>query len=176
MTIVLAACSSDQIDLSDADPYAPGVDLSKDAVNGIEVGHRLISVGEYELAIDSFTRAALADGMNAEILNGLGTAYLGLGRLSQSEQLLRRAVDEDPNWPAAWNNLGVVLMERDQTAEAAQIFQKAYAIDNGESDSIRDNLRLALAKLENSDNTAGQNQELQLVRQGSSSYVIRQAP
>ena len=30
------------------------------------------------------------------------------------------------------------------------MFRKAYALDNGESDSIRDNLRLALAKTEKS--------------------------
>ena len=31
-------------------------------------------------------------------------------------------------------------MERGKTAEAVQVFQRAYALDNGESDAIRDNL------------------------------------
>ena len=174
--LALSGCSPAKIGVSNDGPYAPGVDLRKEPVDGIEVGHRLLAAGEHELAVDSFTRAALDQGMNAEILSGLGTAYLGLGRLNQSEALLRRAVSEDPDWPEAWNNLGVVLMEQNETAEAVQIFRKAYALDNGESDSIRDNLRLALAKMENSDNTSFQNENLQLVRQGQSSYVIRQTP
>ena len=70
-------------------------------------------------------------------------------RLGQAEKFLRRALDADESRPDAWNNLGVILLEKGETAEAVQIFRKAYALDNGDSDMIRDNLRLALAKLEN---------------------------
>ncbi len=87
----LAACNTGGISASDNGPYAPGVDLTKEAVDGVEVGHRLIAAGEYELAIRAFTRAALENGMDAEILSGLGSANLGLGRLGQAETLLRRA-------------------------------------------------------------------------------------
>lgn len=157
-------------------PFPPGVDLGADAVDGVEVGHRLMAAGEYELALDAFTRAALDHGMTPEILTGLGSANLGLGRLGQSERLLRRAVEDAPDWPEAWNNLGVVLMERGQTGEAEQVFRKAYALDNGESDSIRDNLRLALAKSENPDNNAVNTNDYKLVRRGSSDYLIRKTP
>nr|WP_245926131.1 tetratricopeptide repeat protein [Ascidiaceihabitans donghaensis] len=161
---------------SDSGPYAPGVDRSKQAVDGVEVGHRLIAAGEYELAIRAFNRAALANGLDAEILSGLGTANLELGRLGQAETLLRRATAQDDAWPEIYNNLGVVLMERGKTAEAQQIFRKAFALDNGESALIRDNLRLALAKSENTVNTAGQNNNYKLVRRGSSDYLIRPTP
>ena len=89
---------------------------------------------------------------------------------------LRRAVKAAPDWPEAWNNLGVVLMERGKLAEAGAIFRKAYALDNGESDAIRDNLRLALAKSENPVNNSEQNQEYKLVRRGSSDFLIRKTP
>lgn len=172
----LVACGPDRIDELEGGPFAPGVDPSGDAVDGIEVGHRLMAAGEYELALDAFTRAALDQGMTPEVLTGLGTANLGLGRLGQAESLLRRATDEAPDWPEAWNNLGVVLMERNKTAEAEQIFRKAYALDNGQSDSIRDNLRLALAKSENDANNEAQNNEYKLVRRGSGDYLIRETP
>ncbi len=164
-----------------AGPYAPGPDRSKAAVDGLEVGNRLMAAGEYELALDAFTRAALARGMTPEILTGLGTANLGLGRLGQSETLLRRAVAEAPGWPEAWNNLGVVLMERGKIGEAQQVFRKAYALDNGESDSIRDNLRSALAKTESSANTSGQDNDYKhndykLVRRSDGDYRIRKIP
>ena len=114
--------------------------------------------------------------MTVDVMAGLGTANLGLGRLGQADTLLRRAVATDQAIPEVWNNLGVVLMERGKTGEAVQIFQKAYALDNGESDSIRDNLRLALAKSENSSYDAEQEQDYKLVRRGSSDYLIRQIP
>ena len=172
LTTLLAACSAGGPDASDR-VYAPGIDPRGQSVSGIEVGHRLVDAGEYDLAIDAFTRAAGEDGMTAEVMMGLGTANLGLGRLNQAEALLRLAVKREPEWPEAWNNLGVVLMERDKTAEASQIFRKAYALDNGESDAIRDNLRLALAKMENSVYDEDQEQDFQVVRRGGGSYLIR---
>jgi len=108
----LAGCSSVALKPLESDLLAPGVDRRADAVDGVEVGHRLIAAGEFELAIRSFNRAALdRGGLDAEILSGLGTANLGLGRLGQAETLLRRATKEFDAWPEIFNNLGVVLME-----------------------------------------------------------------
>ena len=172
----VAACGPQAISKPKNSPYAPGVDLSKQGPDSAEVGHRLMEAQQYELALDAFTRAALDQGLTPEILNGMGSANLGLGRLGQSETLLRRTVQAAPEWAGAWNNLGVVLMERGKFSEAEQIFRKAYALDNGQSDSIRDNLRFALAKLENDDNNTRQNEDYKLVRQGSSEFLIRKTP
>ena len=155
-------------------PYAPGVDPRGEAVDGVEVGNRLMAAEQYELAIGAFTRAALEKGLTAEILSGMGTANLQLGRLHQAETLLRRAVETDEEFPAAWNNLGVVLMERGKTAEAEQVFRKAYALDNGESDAIRDNLRLALAKSENPAKTVADKEEYKLVQRGEADFLLRE--
>ena len=170
---VAASCGPERIELEEAGPFPPGIDPKGEAVDGVKVGHRLLAASQYELAIDAFTRAALENGMSPEILSGLGTANLGLGRLGQAETLLRRAVEEDGDWPEAWNNLGVVLMESGKTTEAQQIFRKAFALDNGESDAIRDNLRLALAKSENSANTIEEKQEYKLVQRGSGDFLLR---
>jgi len=172
----MASCAPRAISNTKGGPYAPGVDRSKGTVDNIEVAHRLMAAGQYELALNSFTRAALDNGLSGEILTGMGTANLGLGRLGQSEELLRRAVKEEPDWAEAWNNLGVLLMERDELSEATQVLRKAYALDDGQNDSIRDNLRLALAKSENADNIAVQEEEYKLVRRGSSDYLIRKTP
>jgi Flp pilus assembly protein TadD len=177
-TVGLAACSSGGQSLfgvsrTATGPFAPGIDQSRDAEDGVEVAHRLMQAGEFELAIRAFNRAALASGMDAEILSGLGSANLGLGRLGQAEQLLRNAVKEDDKQPEVWNNLGVVLMESGKIAEAQLTFRKAYALDNGESDAIRDNLRLALAKTENSVTIEDEDDNYKLVRRGAGDYVIR---
>ena len=179
--LALAACSTGGFsalrgDQTPENLYAPGVNQRAEAVDGIEVGHRLIAAGQYELAIKSFNRAALDHGLTGEILSALGSANLGLGRLGQAETLLRGAVEKDAAEPEVWNNLGVVLMESGQTAEAEQIFRKAYALDNGESDAIRDNLRLALAKTEKSVITEVNEHNYKLVRRGSGDYLIRPTP
>lgn len=169
----MAACSSGGLSASSDGVFAPGVDPNAQAVDGIEVGHRLIAAGEHELALKAFTRAALANGMDGEILSGMGSANLGLGRLGQAEALLRRATTEFEPTPEDWNNLGVVLMERGKTEEAILILRKAFALDSGETTQIRDNLRLALAKSEIPVNTTPQNNNYKLVRRGSSDYLIK---
>ncbi|MEM1005913.1 MAG: tetratricopeptide repeat protein, partial [Pseudomonadota bacterium] len=151
----------------------PGIDPKGTAQDSLVVGNRLMAAGEYELALDTFTRAALDQGMTPQILTSLGTANLGLRRLGQAETLLRRAVDEETEWPVAWNNLGVLLMETQQYPEAVQVFRKAYALDNGESDAIRDNLRLALAKMENPANNTPQEQEYTLEQLGDGQFTLR---
>lgn len=173
----LAACSTGGTPVPDGQIDAPGVDLKGDAVDGVEVGHRLIAAGEFELAIKSFNRAALDRGkVDVEILAGLGSANLGLGRLGQAERQLRRAISMEGAQPEDWNNLGVVLMEAGKTVEAEQIFKRAFALDNGESVAIRDNLRLALAKSQNSATTTLQTDDYKLVRRGSRDFVIRPTP
>jgi tetratricopeptide (TPR) repeat protein len=171
-TLGLTACSPGGFFASKDQVYAPGVNKRADGVDAIEVGHRLIANGQYELAIKSFNRAALENGMDSEVLSGLGSANLGLGRLGQSERLLRRAVKEDDALPEVWNNLGVLLMEKGETAEAVEIFKRAYALDNGESDAIRDNLRLALAKTENSATVGLDDANYTLVRRGGGDFLI----
>ena len=69
-------------------------------------------------------------------------------------------------------------MERGKTAEAVQVFRKAFALDDGESTLIRDNLRKAIAKSENSVNlqSSEDDSQFKLVRRGSSDFLIRTAP
>ena len=63
-------------------------------------------------------------------------------------------------------------MERGKTAEAELVFKKAYALDNGESDAIRDNLRLALAKTDNSVINDVDDDNYKLVRRAAGDYLI----
>lgn len=152
--------------------FAPGPAGESD-IDGLIVGHRLMEAGEYELALRAYTRAAAQQGLTPDTLSALGSANLRLGRLGQAERLMRRAVEEDPAFPAAWNNLGVILMERGNIAEAAQVFRRAYATDNGNSDQIRDNLRLALARLENTSyGPEEEDEQFQLIRRGQGDYLI----
>ena len=110
------------------------------------------------------------------VLSALGSANLKLGRLGQAEDLLRRAVKEDEEFAPAWNNLGVVLMESGQLGEAERVFHTAFALDNGASPQIRENLRLALAKLENPGYDTENNTTFALVRRGGGEYRLLATP
>ncbi|MEM1076727.1 MAG: tetratricopeptide repeat protein [Pseudomonadota bacterium] len=177
--LLLAACdTTGGLSTPEDQVLAPGVDLraeKREGIDNVEIGHRLVTAGEYELAIRAFNRAALdRGGLDAELLSGLGTANLGLGRLNQAEALLRRAVKEDDAEPVDYNNLGVLLMERGKTSEAIQYFRRAFALSNGENVAIRDNLRLALEKSENSVTTEVQKpSDYKLVRRGKADFVIQ---
>lgn len=168
---VLAACSSGGFGKSNDPKFAPGVAGASD-FDGLLVGHRLMAAGEYELALKSYTRAAAQQGLNVDTLSALGSANLRLGRLGQAEKLLRRATKEDATFPAAWNNLGVILMEKGNYAEAAEVFRRAFATDNGNSDQIRENLRISLALVEDPFYDDTQNDDVKLVRRGTGDFVI----
>jgi hypothetical protein len=64
-------------------------------------------------------------------------------------------------------------MEKGNIAEASEVFRRAFAADNGNSDEIRDHLRLALANLEDPGHNALQeNQNFYLIRRGAGDFVL----
>ncbi len=139
------------------------------------VGHRLMAAGEYDLALKAYLRGASEVGINADVLSSIGSANLALGRLGQAEKMLRRALELDPEFVPALNNLGVVLMEQDNYGEARAMFQRAFALDSGETDSIRENLMLAIAKSEANVYDTTQEEEkggFRLVRQEKGKFVL----
>ena len=174
---LLAACdASGRFGQPDDDPFAPsGSPAGQQSVDGLTVGHRLMEAGEFELALKAYYRAASEQGVNVDVLSAIGSANLQLGRLNQAEQLLRRAIEVDETFPPAWNNLGVVLMEKGEYGEASRVFELAFALDSGQSAEIRQNLRLALAKRGDPDYSAPQD-EFRLVRRGPGYFQILATP
>ena len=173
----MAACqSTGGLGASGDDALAPpGIDPNEAGVDPLLVGHRLMEAGEYELALRSYTRAAAERGATVEVLASIGSANLRLGRLGQAETILRRAIEQDETFPPAWNNLGVVLMETGRYGEASRVFQNAFALDSGRSAEIRENLRLALAKLDDpSYSDDGKN--FALVWTGGGTYSLAPLP
>jgi len=165
----LSACLAPQSD----SPYPPRGDFNaEETVDTLIIGHRLMAAQEYDLALEAYYHAAGQHGLNPDTLSAIGSAQLMLGRLGQAEETLRSAVSTGPDFPAAWNNLGVVLMERNKPAEAVQVFRRAYALDSGESDSIRDNLRSAIAKNDNLSYDGEGAGSFDLIRRGSGSYLL----
>jgi Tfp pilus assembly protein PilF len=170
--LVLLGCTPSG-DVSRNAPF--GVDSRGEAVDGLIVGHRLMEAQEYELALKSYYRAAGEEGVTVDTLSAIGSANLALGRLGQAEKILRRALEIDPTFVPAMNNLGVVLMEQGNFGEARVFFQRAFAQDSGQTDSIRENLKLAIAQSEASVYDGVQEQQeggFRLVRQEKGKYVL----
>jgi len=134
-----------------------------------------MQAGEFELALRAYYRAAVEHGPTVDVLSAIGSANLRLGRLGQAEQILRRALDQDPAFVPALNNLGVVAAERGRWGEARHLFQTAFALDSGRSEEIRTNLRLALANLENSGYNSRNNHNFALVRRGQGRFLLLSA-
>ena len=175
LTFSLTACgNTGGLGARDVTRNAPyGADARGDGVDGLLVGHRLMEANEYDLALRSYLRAAGEQGVNVDVLSAIGSANLALGRLGQAEHILRRALELDATFVPAMNNLGVTLMRRDKVGEARGVFQEAYALDSGETDAIRENLRLAIAESENEvyDSTTKE-PNFSLVRRGQGEYLL----
>ena len=181
MAGLVSGCMSDRLaplDLPADAPAAPeGTVVLTEAVDPLLVGDRLMEAGEYQLALGAYTRAAVDQGMTPDILLSIGSANLRLGRIGQAEDQFRQILAVEPEHVGALNNLGVVLMEQGEYGEARSMFERAFALDSGASDSIRDNLMQAIARMENSVYTGpNDNTDLGLIRQGQGVYSLEQIP
>jgi tetratricopeptide (TPR) repeat protein len=181
MAGLVSGCMSNRLsplDLPADAPAAPeGTVVLTEAVDPLLVGDRLMEAGEYQLALGAYTRAAVDQGMTPDILLSIGSANLRLGRIGQAEDQFRQILAVEPEHVGALNNLGVVLMEQGEYGEARSMFERAFALDSGASDSIRDNLMQAIARMENSVYTGpNENTDLGLIRQGQGVYSLEQIP
>jgi len=155
--------------------FAPGLNPAQSGPDGLMVGHRLMAAGDHELALKAYLRAAGEQGATLDVLSAIGSANLALGRLGQAEQILRRAIEQDPSFVPAQNNLGVVLLEAGKITEARRVFEKAFALDSGQTDSIKENLKQAIAAADKTIYSTPEGVEkpsMVLVRRGQGSYVL----
>jgi tetratricopeptide (TPR) repeat protein len=65
------------------------------------------------------------------------------GQLPASVERLEKALEADPNWFEAWNNLGSRRLQMGKHAEAVEAFRRAAAIDPNNA-LVQSNLGLAL--------------------------------
>ncbi len=177
VTLLVAACQTTGGNGRSMTEDPSGVTRGANAEENMAIGHQLMDEGQYDDALKAYYRAAGEKGLTVDVLAALGSANLRMGRLGPAEQLLRQAAEADPEFTPVLNNLGVVLMEKGETSEALGFFRKAFALDSGTSDEIRNNLRLALAKFENSAYHETKNDsEFALVRYGGGDYRLKKKP
>lgn len=70
----------------------------------------------------------LAAGKDGALLRfGLGTQYLKAGDAARAAEHLRRAVEQDPQYSAAWKLLGKALEQHGDAAGAADAYRAGIA-------------------------------------------------
>jgi len=174
LVLVLAGCETAQGPLANnrEGVAAPRGTHITEAIDGLIVGHRLMAANEFQLALDAYTRAAVDQGLTADVLSAIGSANMRLGRLNQAEKFLLRAVEKDPDFVPAWNNLGVAQINSDQYVEARASFQRAFALDNGNSEEIRQNLILSIQLVAEHSAEIPEQFNFLLVRRGNGRYLL----
>ena len=107
----------------------------------LEHGRALLASGSLEGAASAFEKSlALAPSAEAEV--GLATASRKLGDGPRAIAALRRAVALDLNDADSWNELGGLLLQRDEVDAAIAAFERAVALRPADEMFLR-NLRFA---------------------------------
>jgi predicted Zn-dependent protease len=85
-------------------------------------------------AIERFERM-LASGRDSALLRfSLGNEYLKAGQAAQAVEHLRRAVELDETYSAAWKLLGRALEEGGMAQEALEIYRRGIAVAEAKGD------------------------------------------
>ena len=71
---------------------------------------------------------------NALLRFSLGNEYLKLGDASSAAEHLRRAVEHDPNYSAAWKQLGKALTDSGGMPEALAAYRQGIAVAEARGD------------------------------------------
>lgn len=101
-----------------AELYRKSLELDPKAASPhYNLGAQLFRRGEYAAAERHF-RAALERNPSAETLGGLGLVLWKQGRVDEAIDSLHAAIEADPERPAAYDELGTILVEQGRLAEA----------------------------------------------------------
>jgi Flp pilus assembly protein TadD len=99
-------------------------------------------------AVESYRRALLVGGPDAQICFDLAHVLAELGQREQAVERYRQVTELEQDWADAWNNLGTVLAELGDPAEAVQAFRQAVRLEP-ENAAARYNLANVLDEIGN---------------------------
>lgn len=109
-------------------------ELKKDEPNNPEnyskTAYALFKQGNYEKALDEYNKAINLESDNAQFYFLRSLVYWKLGKLEKSNKDLSKAIKLNPNQHAAYNNLGLNLIQLKDTLNACENFKKAMELGN----------------------------------------------
>lgn len=106
--------------------------------------------GKLDLAIDYLRKACLLPLTPATYCSNLAEMCRQKGLLTEAEQTARRAVEQEPQLVAAWNNLGIILQESGKFEAALECLQHVVSLqpDNPEAHNNLANTHKRMGQLE----------------------------
>lgn len=172
---VLAAsvCAAAAFSVSScAEPRATVVEAPAPTVG---IAERLIAANQPEMAAGVLEKIIADNGPDALTMTGLGVAYHQSGRRSLALRFFRAAIDLDPNFAMARNNLGVALYDDGDYAAALSEFERAFAITGGLDPVIRTNIGIAeIAAVVHADILAVDDADYDVIQYGQGVYRLRE--
>jgi Flp pilus assembly protein TadD len=130
----LAAIEMQEDKLDDAEKHIKAAIAQDpdDAFNLATLGYLKFRQEKYDEALDVLSRAAKLDPQNPEIQNYLGVTLSHKGLRLQAEAALRKAIELNPEYAAAHNNLAAIYIS--QTPPLVELARWHYqkALDAGQ--------------------------------------------
>ena len=83
---------------------------------------------------DNLERLLASGQDNAMLRFGLGKAYLDEGEPAKAAEHLRRAVDQDADYSAAWKLLGRALAKAEREVEARAVYEEGIRVAEARGD------------------------------------------
>lgn len=81
---------------------------------------------------------ALKEERSADVLNNLGAAYIGIGKYTEAEGLIKEALLQHPDSAGCYKNLALLYQKAGQTNEARTAFEKYFSL-NPQDTSLLEN-------------------------------------
>jgi predicted Zn-dependent protease len=85
-------------------------------------------------AIENFEKMLASGKDNALLRFSLGSAYLGAGEAAKAVPHLRKAVEHDPKYSAAWKLLGRALNDAGDARAALEAYRKGIEVAQAKGD------------------------------------------
>ncbi len=103
--------------------------LFMEGLKAQQQGERNKAIALYQKALQTFPHHQAS-------LNNLAIMYFEEGKVAETEHIYRLLIKLDVHNPLAWNNMGVILRERDKTEEALPYLEQALRLHPGYLDAI----------------------------------------
>jgi Flp pilus assembly protein TadD len=104
-----------------------------DAYNLLVLGEIKFHQEKFDSALDALGLAAKLDARNPEIQNFLGVTLAQKGMRAEAETALRKAIQLDPNYGAAHNNLAVIYLGETPPLAGLARWHYQKALDLGQA-------------------------------------------
>ena len=89
---------------------------------------------QFDQAIGEIQYVLAKDNRHVQAKSDLGACYFTMGDYARAEEVLRKALTENPRYPYLYYNLGATLAEQGRYADAETEFQKALSLQKNDPD------------------------------------------